>query len=38
VPLLPAADLTIVPLAVLSAVAAGLVTAGLGAFRHRDLG
>ncbi|HEY3261833.1 MAG TPA: ABC transporter permease, partial [Pseudonocardiaceae bacterium] len=38
VPQLPAADLTIVPLAVLAATAAALIAVGLAAFRQRDLG
>jgi ABC-2 type transport system permease protein len=37
-PPLPAADLTVVPLAVLAAVAAALTTAGLVGFRRRDVG
>jgi ABC-2 type transport system permease protein len=37
-PSLPAADLTVVPLAVLAAVAAALTTAGLVGFRRRDVG
>jgi ABC-2 type transport system permease protein len=36
-PQLPAADLTVSPLAILVAITAGLVTLGLVAFRHRDL-
>ena len=36
-PQLPAADLTVAPLVILIAVAAGLVTLGLAAFRRRDL-
>ena len=36
-PQIPAADLTIAPLAILVAIAAGLITLGLAAFRHRDL-
>jgi ABC-2 type transport system permease protein len=38
VPLLPAADLTVVPLAVLTAVAAALTSAGFAGFRYRDVG
>jgi ABC-2 type transport system permease protein len=37
-PQLPAADMTILPVAVLTAVAAGLTTVGLTAFRRRDIG
>jgi ABC-2 type transport system permease protein len=37
-PELPVADLTLVPLAALTAVAAGLTTAGLRGFRRRDVG
>jgi ABC-2 type transport system permease protein len=37
VPLLPAADLDLVPLVALTAIAAGLVTLGLAGFRRRDL-
>jgi ABC-2 type transport system permease protein len=36
-PQLPAADLAVGPLAILVAIAAGLVTLGLAAFRRRDL-
>jgi ABC-2 type transport system permease protein len=36
-PQLPAADLTVGPLAILIAIAAGLTTLGLAAFRHRDI-
>jgi ABC-2 type transport system permease protein len=36
-PQLPAADLTVAPLAILVAIAAGLVILGLAAFRRRDL-
>ena len=36
-PQLPAADLTVAPLAILVAVAAALVTLGLAGFRRRDL-
>jgi ABC-2 type transport system permease protein len=36
-PQLPAADLAVAPLAILLAIAAGLMTMGLAAFRHRDL-
>ncbi len=38
VPQLPAASLTLLPLVVISAVAAGLTLAGLGGLRRRDLG
>jgi ABC-2 type transport system permease protein len=38
VPQLPAASLTILPLAVISAVAAALTLAGLGGLRRRDIG
>jgi ABC-2 type transport system permease protein len=38
VPRLPAAEATIVPLAVLATVAAGLTAVGLTAFRRRDVG
>ncbi len=38
VPQLPAASLTLVPLLVLSAIAAGLTLAGLGGLRRRDIG
>jgi ABC-2 type transport system permease protein len=37
-PSLPAADLTVAPLAVLAAVAAALACAGFAGFRHRDVG
>ncbi len=37
VPLLPAADLSVAPLLVLTAVAAGLAAAGTAAFRRRDV-
>jgi ABC-2 type transport system permease protein len=36
-PQLPAADLALGPLAILVAIAAGLLTLGLAAFRHRDI-
>jgi ABC-2 type transport system permease protein len=38
VPQLPADDVTVVPLAILVAVAAGLTSVGLAAFRRRDVG
>jgi ABC-2 type transport system permease protein len=38
VPAYPAADLELVPLVVLAAVAAGLTAIGLAGFRRRDLG
>jgi ABC-2 type transport system permease protein len=38
VPQLPADDVTVVPLAILAAVAAGLTSVGLAAFRRRDVG
>jgi ABC-2 type transport system permease protein len=38
VPQLPAADLTVAPLLVLTAVAAGLTAAGLAGLRRRDIG
>ncbi len=37
-PQLPAADLTITPLAVLAATAAALITVGMAAFQRRDVG
>jgi ABC-2 type transport system permease protein len=37
VPEVPASDLDVVPLAILTAVAAALLAGGLAAFRHRDL-
>jgi ABC-2 type transport system permease protein len=37
-PLLPAADLTVVPLLVLVGAAAGLIAVGIQSFRHRDVG
>jgi ABC-2 type transport system permease protein len=37
VPLVPAADLTVTPLIVLTAVAAALVAVGLAGFRRRDV-
>jgi ABC-2 type transport system permease protein len=37
-PQLPAADLTIAPLAALAAIAAALTAVGLTAFRQRDVG
>jgi ABC-2 type transport system permease protein len=37
-PQLPAADLTLTPLAVLAAVAVALTVAGVAGFRHRDVG
>jgi ABC-2 type transport system permease protein len=37
VPLLPAADLEVVPLVTLTAIAAGLIAVGLAGFRRRDL-
>jgi ABC-2 type transport system permease protein len=38
VPQVPAADLDVVPLVVLTLIAAGLLAAGLAGFRHRDVG
>ena len=38
VPQLPAASLTVLPLVVITAVAAGLTLAGLGGLRRRDIG
>jgi len=37
-PALPAADLTVVPLAVLTVLAAALIVGGLGGLRRRDIG
>jgi ABC-2 type transport system permease protein len=38
VPQLPAANLTVLPLVVLTAIAAGLTCAGLSGLRRRDIG
>jgi ABC-2 type transport system permease protein len=37
-PALPAAEIAVLPLAVLAAIAAALMLSGLGGFRRRDIG
>jgi ABC-2 type transport system permease protein len=38
IPEVPAVDLSLTPLAVLTAIAAGLTWTGVAGFRHRDVG